>query len=47
MGVFAGEGLTLAAYGGFLVWSVLENAVGGAVFVAGLKYGHVRRDSAA
>jgi formate/nitrite transporter FocA (FNT family) len=46
MGVFVGEGATLADYGRFLLWSVLGNAIGGAVFVAGLKYAHVRRDSA-
>jgi formate-nitrite transporter family protein len=42
MAAFAGAGPTLADYGGFLLWSVLGNAIGGAVFVAVLKSGHVR-----
>lgn len=42
MGVFVGEGATLADYGRFLLWSALGNAIGGAVFVAILKYAHVR-----
>lgn len=41
MAVFAGAGPTLADYGQFLLWSVLGNAIGGSVFVALLKFGHV------
>lgn len=46
MGVFVGEGATLADYGRFLLWAVLGNALGGVVFVAALKYAHVARSSA-
>jgi formate-nitrite transporter family protein len=42
MAVFAGAGPTLGDYGKFLLWSVLGNAIGGTVFVALLKFGHVR-----
>jgi formate-nitrite transporter family protein len=42
MAVFARAGPTLADFGEFLLWSVLGNALGGAVFVAVLKSGHVR-----
>lgn len=45
MGVFVGQGATMADYGNFLVWAVLGNAVGGVVFVAGLKYAHVEQSS--
>ena len=45
MGVFAGAGPTLGDYGRFLIWSVLGNAIGGAVFVATLKFGHVKSSS--
>ena len=41
MGVFASAGPTVADFAPFLLWSVLGNAVGGAVFVAVLKFGHV------
>lgn len=40
--VFANAGPTMADYAQFLLWSVLGNAVGGAIFVAVLKSGHVR-----
>lgn len=43
--VFAGAGPTLGSFGYFLLWSTLGNAVGGAVFVAGLKFLHVRYHS--
>lgn len=43
MGLFAGTGVSLAFYGTFLVTSLVGSAVGGAVFVALLKYGHVVR----
>jgi formate/nitrite transporter FocA (FNT family) len=41
MAVFAGVGPTLGNYGHFLLWAVLGNAVGGALFVALLKFGSV------
>lgn len=44
MGVFAGEGATMGDYGRFILWSVLGNLVGGSLFVAGLKYAHIRSD---
>jgi formate-nitrite transporter family protein len=40
--VFSGAGPTLVDFGQFLFWSVLGNAIGGATFVAVLKFGHVR-----
>lgn len=40
-GVFAGVGVSLADYGHFLLWATLGNIVGGTVFVALLKFGHV------
>jgi formate/nitrite transporter FocA (FNT family) len=42
MAVFAGTGATLGDYGHFLLWAVLGNAVGGAIFVALLKFGSVQ-----
>jgi len=45
MGVFAGVGATPADYGRFLLWAVPGNAVGGALFVALLKFGSVERSS--
>lgn len=39
-GVFAGQGITLADYGAFILWATLGNAIGGLVFVALIKYGH-------
>ena len=44
-GVFLGQGATLADYGRFLLLSVPGNAVGGTVFVALLKWGHVQQSS--
>jgi formate/nitrite transporter FocA (FNT family) len=41
-GVFAGS-VGVGAFATFLVWAVVGNAVGGTVFVAILKYGHVVR----
>lgn len=41
MGVFVGRGADLAGYAPFLLWAAVGNAVGGAFFVAGLKYAHV------
>lgn len=40
--VFAGAGAELADYARFVVPAVVGNAIGGAVFVALLKFGHVR-----
>jgi len=40
-GYFAGQGVSLAEFGHFLVWTTLGNACGGIVFVALIKYGHV------
>lgn len=42
LGVFSGEGATLAGFGRFLVLATLGNIVGGSVFVGLLKYGHIR-----
>jgi formate/nitrite transporter FocA (FNT family) len=41
-GVFSGRGATLADFGKFLVWATLGNMIGGIVFVALLKFGHIR-----
>jgi len=40
--VFANAGPTMSDFATFLLWSVIGNALGGAVFVAILKSGHVR-----
>lgn len=47
MAVFAGAGPTLADYGRFILWAALGNALGGALFVALLKFGHVRASTEA
>ena len=39
--VFAGNAVTWADYGHFIVWSTLGNAIGGTVFVALIKFSHV------
>jgi formate/nitrite transporter FocA (FNT family) len=39
--IFANQGVTLANFAHFIVWATLGNAVGGLVFVALIKYGHV------
>lgn len=41
MAVFAAAGPDWGAYGTFLFWAVLGNALGGVFFVALLKFGHV------
>jgi len=41
--VFAGQGVTLADYGRFLLWTTIGNAVGGTVFVALIKHTHASR----
>ncbi len=40
-GLFAGQGISLGDYGYFLLWATAGNIVGGAVFVALVKYGHI------
>lgn len=42
--IFAGEPLTWAHFGHFLLWTTLGNAIGGVIFVAVLKYGHASRE---
>jgi formate/nitrite transporter FocA (FNT family) len=42
-GLFAGQGITPADFGHFLLWTTLGNSVGGVVFVAAIKYSHVIR----
>lgn len=37
--MFRGQGITLAQFGHFLLWTTLGNAIGGSVFVALLNYG--------
>lgn len=39
--MFLGTGVTLGQFGRFLVWTTAGNVLGGAVFVAGLNYGHI------
>ena len=40
-GVLSGDEITWREFGRFLLWATLGNAIGGVVFVALLKYGHV------
>jgi formate-nitrite transporter family protein len=42
LGVFSGQGADAGSYARFLLLSTLGNIVGGAVFVALFKYGHIR-----
>ncbi len=42
LALFAGAGPTWADYGRFISAAAVGNAVGGALFVAVLKFGHVR-----
>jgi formate/nitrite transporter FocA (FNT family) len=44
-GVFSGRGATMADFGKFLLWATLGNLIGGIVFVALLKFGHIRSSS--
>ena len=44
-GIFAGQGIGLTDLGRVVVWATLGNALGGAVFVALLKYGHARPEA--
>jgi formate/nitrite transporter FocA (FNT family) len=46
-GVFSHNGTTLAEFGHFLLWATIGNAIGGAGFVALLKFGHARPEAAA
>jgi len=46
-GIFAGQGITFADFGHFLLWTTLGNSIGGVVFVAVIKYGHVVRSDQA
>ncbi len=42
-GAFSGQGVTIAEYGYFLLYATLGNAVGGAFFVALIKYSYAIR----
>ncbi|HEX5472057.1 MAG TPA: formate/nitrite transporter family protein [Lacipirellulaceae bacterium] len=41
-GIFSQSGTTVGEFGHFLLWSTIGNAIGGAGFVALLKFGHAR-----
>jgi formate/nitrite transporter FocA (FNT family) len=45
-GVFSHQGLALADFGRFLLWTTLGNAAGGSIFVALVKYGHASSPNA-
>lgn len=45
MGAFAGAGITAADYGRFILWVSIGNAIGGALFVALLKFSSVQRSA--
>lgn len=42
-GLFSGQGISVADFGHFLLWTTLGNSIGGVVFVAAIKYSHVIR----
>jgi len=44
-GAFAGQGVGPADVGHFLLWATLGNTLGGALFVALLKYGRARPEA--
>ena len=44
-GYFAGRAVTTTDFLHFLVWATLGNSIGGAVFVAFIKYGHTQPDA--
>jgi formate/nitrite transporter FocA (FNT family) len=44
--VFARQDVTLAQFGHFLLWATLGNIVGGTLFVALIKYGHAKPETA-
>jgi formate/nitrite transporter FocA (FNT family) len=46
-GVFSNSGTTLRDFGKFLLWATIGNAIGGAGFVALLKFGHARPEQSA
>jgi formate/nitrite transporter FocA (FNT family) len=46
-GLFSNTGTSLDDFGHFLLWSTLGNAIGGAGFVALLKFGHARTGESA
>lgn len=46
MGVFASPTISLLDYGRFLLLATVGNAVGGTVFIALLRYGHIIRSNA-
>jgi formate-nitrite transporter family protein len=46
MAMFSGAPITFASFAAFLAWTVVGNVVGGVVFVALLKFGHVRASTA-
>jgi formate/nitrite transporter FocA (FNT family) len=46
-GLFAGQGVTWADFGRFLLWATLGNIIGGVLLVALVKYGHSARSGAA
>jgi formate/nitrite transporter FocA (FNT family) len=41
-GVFSNQGITMADFGKFLLWATLGNILGGFIFVALIKFGHIR-----
>lgn len=45
VGFFSNQGITLANYGHFILWTTLGNSLGGVVFVAVIKYSHVIRSN--
>jgi formate/nitrite transporter FocA (FNT family) len=46
-GVFSNSGITLGEFAYFLLWATIGNAIGGAGFVALLKFGHARPEESA
>lgn len=44
-GLFAGQGITVADFGRFLLLATVGNTLGGGIFVAILKYGHATQTS--
>ncbi|HEX4412196.1 MAG TPA: formate/nitrite transporter family protein [Lacipirellulaceae bacterium] len=46
-GVFSRTGTTFGDFGHFLLWATIGNAIGGAGFVALLKFGHARAEDSA
>jgi formate/nitrite transporter FocA (FNT family) len=46
-GVFSGQGVTVADFGRFLLWTTLGNALGGSFFVAFIKHGYANKTTQA